>query len=328
MKRSTFSTVVKGALSAIALCSTLGFTAHAAYPEKAIELVVPFPPGGTADSSARALAKDMGELLGQPIVVVNQGGAGTLIGTNAVARAKPDGYTLLWMTIPFSINHTLYPDRSYDTFKSFQPIIDVVSVPLVLTVNVKTPVHNVDEFIKWAKSDSAPLRFGSSGNGGSTHLAPVMLGSMANVEFTHVPYKGSAPSMQDLMGGQTDFIMDTAFLVTPQAQEGGRLRILAQSGSQRSSFLPDVPTLQESGFDGYEVTSWFSMAAPAGIPQEALAKLNQAANDALKGPALNQLLTSQGLTVVGGTVEASEKHLAAEVEKWAKAIKESGATAN
>ncbi len=328
MTQPTFRTFVKGALSVIALCSTLGFTAHAAYPERPIELVVPFPPGGTADSSARAVAKGMGDRLGQTIIVVNQGGAGTLIGTNAVAKAKPDGYKLLWMTIPFSINHTLYPDRAYDTFKDFQPIIDVVSVPLLLTVNVQTPVHNVDEFIKWAKSDNAPLRFGSSGNGGSTHLAPVMLGSRANVEFTHVPYKGSAASMQDLMGGQTDFIMDTAFLVTPQAQEGGRLRILAQSGRERSAFLPNVPTLQESGFDGYEVTSWFSMAAPAGIPKDILEKLNQAANDALKDETLNQLFTSQGLTVVGGSVEASEKHLADEVEKWAAAIKQSGATAN
>lgn len=328
MKKTNFLSSFKRAVGAVALFGAFSVSAHAAYPTKPIEILVPFPPGGTADSSARALAKGMSERLGQPVLIVNQGGAGTMIGTNTVAKSKPDGYSLLWATTPFAINHTLYPKRTYDTFKDFQPIVDVVNVPLVLTVNADTPVHNFEEFLAWAKSDNAPLTFGSSGNGGSTHLAPAMLSSMAKLDFVHVPYKGSAPSMKDLMGGQTDFIMDTAFLVAPQAKEGGRLRILAQTSKERTKLLPDVPTISEFGYEGYEVTSWFSLAAPSGVSRDIIEVLNKAANEALESKELNTLLSDQGLTVVGGSIEDAEKHLAHEVAKWEAAIKESGTTAD
>lgn len=315
-------------VGSVALATAFSVAA-AAYPDKPIELVVPFPPGGTADSSARALAKAMEERLGETVVVANRPGAGTLVGTSYVARSKPDGYTLFWLTIPFSINHTLYEDkRDYDSFEDFQMITDVVSVPLVLTVNKETPVTNVKEFIQWAKSDDAPLTFGSSGNGGSTHLAPVLFASTADLDFTHVPYQGSAPSMKDLMAGLTDFIMDTAFLVAPQAKEDGKLRILAQSGATRSALLPDVPTLKEEGFEDFEVTSWFSIAAPGETPKEIVEMLNAVVNDALQSDELNNFYTSQGLTVEGGSIEDAEKHLAAEVQRWAKAIEESGVQAD
>lgn len=321
--------MLKKALKTIAVSSLLfSAAAYADYPDRTIELIVPYTPGGTADGSARALAKALESELGEAVVVVNRPGGGTLVGTSFVARSKPDGYTLKWAVAPFAINHTLFEEeRDYDTFDDFQPVTHVISVPLVLTVNKDTPVHDFEEFLEWAKSDG-PLTFGSAGNGGTTHLAPEMLAAELDLDFTHVPYRGSAPAMNDLMAGQVDFFMDTVFLVPPQAGEDGRLRMLAQSGATRSPAIPDVPTLQELGVEGFDVATWYSLVAPADTPREVVEKLNAAVNKALEDPELRDFYTSQGAIVVGGSIEDAENHLATEVEQWAEAIEISGAKAD
>ncbi|WP_407848628.1 tripartite tricarboxylate transporter substrate binding protein [Bordetella petrii] len=297
------------------------------YPSRPIKLVVPFPPGGTSDTVARVLAKGMGERLGQSVIVYNQGGGGTIIGTEAVARSAADGYTLLWMTTPFAINHTLFAKRPYDTFKDFVPVVDVISVPLVLIVPSNSPAKTLQDLIAMAKKAPGKVAYGSSGPGGSPHLATAMFASKAGLQLNHIPYKGSAPAVMDLVAGQTDFVIDTLFLTRPQI-EAGKARALAQTGAARSPLLPDVPTMREAGLSDYEASSWLSLAAPAGTPEAIVSRLNATANEVLQDDAVRRSLEEQGLVIAGGSPERARTHLRAEVERWGQAVRDSGATIN
>lgn len=297
------------------------------YPSRPIKLVVPFPPGGTSDTVARVLAKGMGERLGQSVIVYNQGGGGTIIGTEAVARSAPDGYTLLWMTTPFAINHTLFAKRPYDTFEDFIPVVDVISVPLVLIVPSNSPAKTLQDLIAMAKKAPGKVAYGSSGPGGSPHLVTAMFASKAGLQLNHIPYKGSAPAVMNLVAGQTDFVIDTLFLTRPQI-EAGKARALAQTGAARSPLLPDVPTMREAGLDDYEASSWLSLAAPAGTPETIVSRLNATANEVLQDDAVRRSLEDQGLVIAGGSPERARTHLRAEVERWGQAVRDSGATIN
>lgn len=299
--------------------------AQDSFPSRPIKIVVPFPPGGTTDVVARLLAGAVKDRLGQPVLVENKAGGGTIIGTDAVAKSAPDGYTLLWASTPFAVNDTLYRGKlPYDTLKDFTPVIDIVGIPLVLAVPSRSPAKSVQEFVELARRQPGKLSYGSSGNGGGPHLAMEMLKSARGIFVTHVPYRGSAAALNDLMGGQTDAMFDTIFLVTPQAA-AGKVRILAQTGAKRSSYLPNTPTMQEAGIAGYEAIAWLKLVAPSETPVTAIQKLNAAFNDALSSPAVRESLTKQGLPLMGGSPQDSAIHLKAEIEKWGKAVKSSGA---
>jgi tripartite-type tricarboxylate transporter receptor subunit TctC len=314
----------RAAVALLAALPLAGAFAQDAFPSRPIRIVVPFPPGGSSDSVARILANGMKDKLGQAVVIENKPGGGTIIGTEFVAKSPPDGYTLLWMTTPFAINESLYKQLPYGTFKDFVPVIDVVSNPLVMIVHPNSPAKSVADLVALAKKSPGKLSYGSSGNGGSPHLAMEMVKAATGVFINHIPYRGSAPAVNDLIAGQTDVVIDTLFLTVPQVQ-GGKARAIAQTGPTRSKLLPDVPTMREAGLTGYEATSWLSLAAPAGVPPAVLSKLNAAANEVLQTPAIRDQLTKQGLEVHGGTTEDAARHLRAEVDRWGKAVKSSGA---
>jgi len=295
------------------------------YPTKPIRLVVPFPAGGTTDVLARAAAQKLTETLGQPVVVDNRPGAGGNIGAELVAKSPPDGYTLLMGTVgTHAINPSLYPKMPYDHVRDFVPVILVAGVPNVLVINPALPVNSVQELIAYAKANPGKLNFASSGNGTSIHLSGELFKTMAGVQITHVPYKGSAPALQDLVGGQVQLMFDNL----PSALaliKGGRLKALAVTSKERAPALPDVPTMTESGLPGFEASSWFGLLAPAGTPQPVVAKLNAEIAKWLASPEAKEKLLAQGANAAGGTPEDFTRHIAAETAKWQKVVKESGA---
>jgi tripartite-type tricarboxylate transporter receptor subunit TctC len=299
--------------------------AQAAWPERPITLVVPYTPGGVTDALARVVAAALSERLKEPVVVDNRAGGGANIGAALVARANPDGYTLLMgSAATHAINVSLYKKLSYDPIKDFAPISLVAEVPNVLVVNPSVPVHNVKELIAYAKANPGRLNFGSSGAGGTIHLSGELFKSMAGVQMTHVPYKGSAPAVNDLLGGQTQVMFDSS--VVPYVK-AGKLRALAVTSAKRSSALPDVPTIAEAGLPGYEATAWFGILAPAGTPEPVIAKLNTEISAVLRDPAVTRWMVGQGFEAAGGTPADFATHIRKETAKWARVVKESGATA-
>jgi tripartite-type tricarboxylate transporter receptor subunit TctC len=318
----TFWAIVTG----IALIvSATGGVMAADYPTKPIRLVVPFPPGGTTDILARAVAQKLSEAWNEQVVVDNRPGAGGNIGADLVAKAAPDGYTLVMGTVgTHAINPNLYAKMPYDHVKDFAPVILVAGVPNVLVVNPSLPVHSVKELIDYAKANPGKLNFASSGNGTSIHLSGELFKTMAGVQMTHVPYKGSAPALSDLMGGQVQLMFDNL----PSSLgliKAGKLRALAVTSASRAAALPDVPTIAESGLPGFEASSWFGILAPAGTPHEVVAKLNGAVAAWLATPEAKEKLLAQGAIAAGGTPEAFAKHIDSETAKWAKVVKASGA---
>ena len=319
-------------LNGLALC-TLGacFAAFAAgvsaqaYPTKPIRIVVPFPAGGTTDVLARAAAQKLAETLGQPAVVDNRPGAGGNIGAELVAKSAPDGYTLLMGTVgTHAINPGLYPKLPYDHVKDFAPVILVAGVPNVLVINPALPVNSVQELIAYAKANPGKLNFASSGNGTSIHLSAELFKTMAGVQMTHVPYKGSAPALQDLVGGQVQLMFDN--LPSSLALiKGGKLKALAVTSATRAAALPDVPTLAESGLPGFEASSWFGLLAPTGTPPPVIARLNGEIAKWLATPEAKEKLLAQGANAAGGTPEDFARFITAETAKWQKVVKESGA---
>ena len=295
------------------------------YPSKPIRLVVPFPAGGTTDSLARAVAQKLSEAWGQQVIVDNRPGAGGNIGSDIVAKAAPDGYTLVMGTVgTHAINPSLYRKMPYDHVKDFAPVILVAGVPNVLVVNPSLPVHTVRELIDYAKANPGKLNFASSGNGTSIHLSGELFKTMAGVQMTHVPYKGSAPALTDLMGGQVQLMFDN-LPSSLQLIQAGKLRAIAVTSTARAAALPDVPTIAESGLPGFEASSWFGVLAPAGTPREIVTKLNATIAAWLATPDAKDKLLSQGAIAAGGTPEAFARHIDAETAKWAKVVKMSGA---
>ena len=300
-------------------------SAQGAYPTKPVRLVVPFPPGGTTDILARAVAQKLSETWGQQVIVDNRPGAGGNIGSELVAKSAPDGYTLLMGTVgTHAINPSLYAKMPYDHVKDFTPVILVAGVPNVLVVNPSLPVNSVSELIAYGKANPNKLNFASSGNGTSIHLSGELFRTMTGVQMTHVPYKGSSPALTDLIAGQVQLMFDN-LPSSLQFIRAGKLRALAVTSLERSSALPDVPTLAESGLPGFEASSWFGVLAPAGTPNDIIAKLNTAIAGWLATADAKEKLAAQGAIAAGGAPDAFVRHIAAETSKWAKVVKASGA---
>jgi len=295
------------------------------YPARPIRIVVPFPAGGATDILAREAAQKLTEVWGQPVIVDNRPGAGGNIGSELVARAAPDGYTLEMGTVgTHAINASLYAKMPYDHVRDFAPVILVASVPNVLVVNPALPVNSVQELIAYAKANPGKLNFASSGSGTSIHLSGELFKVMAGVQMTHIPYKGSAPALQDLIGGQVQLMFDNLPPSLPQIK-GGKLRALAVTSAVRAPALPDVPTVAEAGLPGFEASSWFGILAPAGTPPEIIAKLNAEIAKWLASPEAKEKMLALGANAAGGSPEDFARHIAAETAKWQKVVKASGA---
>jgi tripartite-type tricarboxylate transporter receptor subunit TctC len=295
------------------------------YPAKPVKIVVPFPPGGSNDIIARIVAQKLTERNGQSFIVENRGGAGGNIGAEVVANAEPDGYTLLLAAPPpLTINAALYKNLKFDPAAAFAPVALVATVPIVLTVHPSTGVKNVGELVALAKAKPGTLNFGSSGNGSTNHLAGEMLKSMAGINIVHVPYKGAAPAMNDLIAGHILMMFDNMPAVLSQVQ-GNKINAIAVAGATRAKALPNVPTVVESGIPGFVASSWFGLVAPAKTPAPVLAKLESEVGAILKLPDVQKRLEELGSEP--GTVSGAAygKFLADETKVWTKIINDSGA---
>jgi tripartite-type tricarboxylate transporter receptor subunit TctC len=312
---------------ALAFAAALAVCAGAwaqSYPAKPVRFIVPFPPGGSADILARAIGQKAGEGLGQSLVVENRPGAGTAIGAEALARSPADGYAVMIGTVSsHAINPALNPKLAYDPVKDFTPISLVASIPFAMIVHPSVPAKSVREFISLAKSKPASLNYSSAGNGTSNHLAGELLKSMAGIDIVHIPYKGSAPALNDLVAGQVSLMFDLVLTAAPHVKSGA-VRGLAVTGAKRSSALPELPTVAESGVPGYEVSAWFGIFAPAGMPQPVVQRLNADFVKALQQPELRQRLASQGAEPLTSTPDEFAAYLRSEIAKWAKVVKDSG----
>lgn len=314
-----------------ALCSSVFAVAPAqaapadTYPSRSIRLVVPFPPAGATDILARAVANDLQRTWGQSVVVENRPGAGGNLGTDIVAKATPDGYTLVMGTVgTHGINVSLYARMPYDAVRDFAPISLVASVPNLLVVHPSVPVRTVRELIDLARARSGELNYASSGNGTSIHLAAELFKSMAGVQMTHVPFNGSGPAISAMVAGQTQVMFDNMPSALPQVR-AGRLRAVAVTSNHRSPAMPDLPTIAETGLPGYDASSWFGVLAPAGTPRDIVAKLNAAIVHGLQGAETRERLSGQGAEPVGDSPEHFAEFIRAEIAKWAQVVKAAGA---
>ncbi len=318
------------ALSCAALVLSLclaGPSARAAdYPTKTVHLVVPFPAGGTTDIFARIIADRLGKSLGQQFVIENKAGAGGNTGTDGVARSEPDGYTLVMGTVgTHAINASLYTKMPYDPIKDFVPVAFVAGVPNVLEVSPnKLKAKTVQEFIAEAKAARPPLTMASSGNGTSIHLSGEMFKQATGIDLVHVPYRGSGPAVNDLVGGQVDVMFDNLPSSIGQIR-AGTLRAIAVTSAQRSPALPDVPTIAESGVPGFEASSWFAIFAPAGTPKDVVNKLNAEVRKALDDPSVKQRYAEVGAEMRVMTPDQFAVFVKSELEKWSKVVNASGA---
>lgn len=313
-------------VAALALCLAPGapVQAEAAWPARPITLVVPFPPGGTTDLLARLVAREAGSRLGQSMVVENRPGAGGGIGAAAVARARPDGYTLLMGTVGTqATNQFLYAQMPYDAARDFAPVTLVANSPNVLLVKPGVGAATVEQLIEQARRAPGSLNFASTSLGGSPHLSGELFNSMAKVDIRHVPYKGSAPAMTDLLGGQVQLMYDNLPSAMGQIRAGA-LRALAVTTRARVPMLPDVPTVAESGLPGYEVNSWFGLLAPAGTPDAVVQRLQAVVADAMGDPALRRQVEELGAIPVANTPQAYAAVIQADTDKWRQVIREAG----
>lgn len=296
------------------------------WPTKPIRMIIAFPPGGPTDLVSRVLAQRLSEQLGQQVIVDNKPGAGGNIAAELSAKAAPDGYTVFYNTSAIVIGPALYGKVNYDTLKDFAPVALTASVPLVLVVNPQLPARSVKEFLDLAKSRAGALNYSSSGTGTITHLASAMMSTQTGIQTQHIPYKGSAPGLVDLVAGQTQFMIDTMNTVLPYMREN-RLRGLAVTGSKRSALMPELPTLAESGMPGFEAAAWQGVVVPTGTPADIIQKLNAEVNKALANPDVRSRLAAQGADILGGSPAEYAAYLRAEMPRWAKAVKDSGAKA-
>ncbi|HEX8884941.1 MAG TPA: tripartite tricarboxylate transporter substrate binding protein [Noviherbaspirillum sp.] len=314
-------TLIAASLSALALSAiVLPAQAEDKWPSKPITYVVPFPAGGTTDILARLIGQKLGPALGTNVIIDNRPGAGGNIGSELVARAAPDGYTIMGGTISsHSINASLYK-LSYDPLKSFAPITLIGTNANVLVVNPASPFKSVKELIAAAKAKPASLSFASAGNGTSQHLSAELFKTMTGIDMVHIPYKGSAPAIQDVIGGQVPLMFDTTVVAGPFIQSG-KVRPLAVTSAKRVASLPDVPTMAEAGVPGYEVVSWQAMFAPAGTPSAIVQRLQTEVAAILKQPDVQERLAKLGVEPSGMAPQQLAEFQAAEIAKWAKVVK-------
>jgi tripartite-type tricarboxylate transporter receptor subunit TctC len=292
------------------------------YPAKPIRLVVPFAPGGSTDIFARLVGERLAPALGQPVVIENRAGAGGNIGAEAVARAAPDGYTVLMATTGvMAINQALYRNLGYDAARDLVPVVFIASITNVLIVPPELPAKSVAELVALAKSQPGRLSFASSGAGSSTHMSAELFKVMTGTDVLHVPYKGSGQALPDLMSGRVSMMFENMPGAISHIRSG-KLRVLAVTGLKRSPALPDVPTVAEAGVAGYESLSWSGLAVPAGTPRDVLQRLNRETVAVLAQPELRAKLADQGGEAVGGSPEQFEAHVRAEREKWGRLVRE------
>lgn len=323
--RLFFGTGIK--LACAVAASAISFSAMAQnWPGSTVTVVVPWPPGGPSDIAARPLAKGLTQALGQSFVIDNRAGGGGNIGTAAVTRAKPDGQTLLiTSSAPIVINPSLYKKMSFDPLKDLDPVTNLLRVPLVLVVHPSVPAKNLKELMAHIQSKKGQFSYGSSGNGTPQHLTSELFASVTKLEMTHVPYKGSAPAITDLVGGHIPLMFDSTIAIMPHIK-AGKVKPIAISSAKRSPLLPDVPTFAEAGLPQIESYAWYGFFAPAGTPKPVLAKINAEAQKVMKSPEFQKVLADTGSDYVGDTPENFGKFVQAEHARWSKVVKQSGAT--
>jgi len=309
----------------VALVTLLPRTAAAEYPEQPIRLVVPFPAGGGADTLARTIMPKVGQILGQAIVIDNRPGAGGNVGSELVARAVPDGYTLLYGTNgTLAINPTLYGNLRFDPVKDLAPVSPMTLIAAMLVVNPDVPAHSVAELIRYAKAHPGKVNFGSAGNGTTSHLAGELFKTMADVDIVHIPYRGGAQAATDLVGGQVQMMIEVMPNAYPLAK-GGKVRGLAVTTARRFPTAPEYPTIDESGLPGFEVSAWDGILAPAGTPPAIIDRLNAAIHKALDDPEVRNALLARGAQPVPASPDEFARRIAAGARKWSKVVRESGA---
>jgi tripartite-type tricarboxylate transporter receptor subunit TctC len=292
------------------------------FPNRPLRLIVTVPPGGAADFIARLVGGKISESLGQPVVVENRGGAGGTIAADAVAKAAPDGYTLLQNSITtHGVGPHLYSKLPYDPVRDFAPVSGLALLPLIMAINAELPFKNVDEVIAGAKQGN--LNFASSGNGGAPHMAAELFKSVTGAPITHVPYKGSGPAVADLIGGRVQIMFDAAPSLIAHVR-GGKLRVLAAASAERNRLLPEVPTFAELGYPKIAVSLWYGLLAPAGTPRSSIEKLNAAVTKALESPEVREKLLAQGAEPMPGTPEAFASFMREEMAKWGPVVKQAG----
>ena len=316
-----------GSLLGLILSITSCVVSAQEYPTKPIRLIVPFAPGGPTDIMSRAISERITARLGQQLVVDNRAGAGGGIGSELAARSAPDGYTMLLRHIgTHAINTSLYSRIGYDPVKDFAPITMIATLPLGLFVNASVPAHSVKDLVALAKAKPGSLNFGSAGSGGPTHMAGEMLKSMGHIDIVHVPYKGNAASLIDLVAGRVQMMFSNLLTAGPHAR-AGKLRAIAISSSKRSPQAPELPTIAESGVPGYDLTPWYGVLFPAGTPRPIVMRLNQEIGGILTTPDMVERFRTQGIDLVTSTPEAFAALIKSEIPKWRKVVKDSGATA-
>ncbi len=314
--------VLSQALAGAVLC-LFCTVSGAAYPVKPVRMIVPFAPGGGTDLVARALAQKLTDALGQPFVVDNRPGANANIGNEMAARAAPDGYTLIMGSSSLTINPNLYRKLPYDPVRDFAPISLATNVPYILVVHPSLPAGSFQEFLAYARTRQGQLSYGSAGTGNSTHLSMELLKLVAKIDLVHVPYKGTGQALTDLLGGHVQVIWGTIPPCLPHVKTG-RLKGLAVGGLKRAKAVPDLPTVDELGYPGYEAGSWFGLLAPAGTPREIVGMLSREVNKALNAQELNERLNSEGAEPAGNTPEQFAAFIKMEIVKWGKVAKAAG----
>lgn len=314
--------LVAGAFAAATMVATTA--AVAAYPEKPIRMIVGFSAGGTTDVVARIVGKEIGDALGQPVVIENRPGAGSNIAAEMVARAEPDGYTLLMVAVTSAINHTLYKNLKFDLVEDFQPVALAARVPNVLVVHPDVKANSVAELVDLLKKNPGKINFASSGSGTSIHMAGELFKLRAGVDVAHIPYKGSANAISDLIGGQVEYMFDNMPSAWPHV-ESGKLRALAVTTAERSATAPNLPTMQEEGFEGFDVSSWFGVIGPKGLPADVVQTLNKAIREALAKPEVRERFAGLGAVPADTTPEQFADFIKTEVESWGPVVEASGA---
>jgi tripartite-type tricarboxylate transporter receptor subunit TctC len=310
----------------LAAALALGLTSVALadnYPSKNVTIVVPFPPGGTADQLARALGHKLSEDWKQSVIVENRPGASGIVGSQFVSKSSPDGYTLVLIPMTHVTNASLYKKLPFDPLADFTPISLIAESPVILVVNKSLPVNSVGDLIAYAKANPGKLNCGSAGNGTSQHLGCELFKSMAKVDIRHVSYKGNAAAMTDVIGGQIELMFDQMATAVPHVQ-AGKVKALGVSTLKRSAVLPTVPTIDEAGLSGYEMSAWFGLAGPAKMPTDVVAKIQSSLVQAIAQRDVNAQLSSFGLTLIGGPSNEFKVFLGTELGKWAKVVKDSG----
>jgi tripartite-type tricarboxylate transporter receptor subunit TctC len=303
----------------------VGVAAAQTYPGKPIRLVVPFPPGGSNDIVGRTFAQQLGERLGQPVVVDNRGGAGGTIGTDIAAKSAPDGYTLLLISVAHAFNQSMYKKLPYDAEKAFVPVAILGTGPVALTVHPSLPVNSVSELIELAKTKPGVLNIASAGIGSFQHMSSELFKLHAKINIVHIPYKGGGPAMADTIAGQAHLMLASFIQVIPHVKSG-KLKLLGTSGAKRNALFPDVPTIAET-LPGYEATNWWGIIAPAGTPQPIIDRLHKELNSILSSQETQKRLESEGAEAVRMSSAEFGRFITAETVKWAKVVKEAGISA-